>query len=145
MAASPSSGDDEIVGINVTPLVDVTLVLLIIFMVTAKLVMAQALPLDLPKAATAGETQTMFTVSIDAEGAIHANGKPIDVDEALASAARAAQRETPDLRAVLSASTRVSHGRVMHVLDVLRGVGVSKVAFSADPEERAPVPSPEER
>jgi biopolymer transport protein ExbD len=135
MASSSSSSDDEIVGINVTPLVDVTLVLLIIFMVTAKLVMSQALPVDLPKAATAGETQTIFTISVDAEGALHANGKPIDGDPALQAAAREAQRQTPDLRAVLSASARVSHGRVMHVLDVLRGVGVAKVAFAADLED----------
>ncbi len=134
MAAS-SQEEDEITGINVTPLVDITLVLLIIFMVTAKLVMSQALPLDLPKAASAGETQTVFTVTLDARGALAANGRSIDDDEALERAARAAQQSTPDLRAVLSASASASHGQVMHVLDVLRTVGISKVAFGA---ERAP-------
>ena len=78
MAASTQSDDDIITGINVTPLVDITLVLLIIFMVTAKLVMAQAMPLDLPKAATAGETQTVFTVSIDLSAASSsANRRPL--------------------------------------------------------------------
>ena len=142
-AASPN--DDEIVGINVTPLVDVTLVLLIIFMVTAKLVMSQALPLDLPKAATAGETQSVFSVTIDADGALYVNGRPLAGDGALAEAARAAQRDTPDLRAVLSASSRASHGHVMHVLDVLRGVGVAKVAFAAERDESTPVPASEAR
>ncbi len=131
MAASLQE-DDEITGINVTPLVDVTLVLLIIFMVTAKLVMSQALPMDLPKAATAGETQTMFTVTIDPRGVITANGRAIPDDDALKQAARAAQKSTPDLRAVLSASASVNHGRVMHVLDVLRALGVTKVAFGAE-------------
>jgi len=131
MAASSNDGD-EITGINVTPLVDVTLVLLIIFMVTAKLVMSQAMPLDLPKAATASETQTMFTVTVDAAGTIAANGRAMVDDAALEQAAKKAQRETPELRAVLSASSRVDHGRVMHVLDVLRGVGVAKVAFGAE-------------
>ncbi|MEY4513190.1 MAG: hypothetical protein RLZZ450_5312 [Pseudomonadota bacterium] len=130
MAASSQDGD-EITGINVTPLVDVTLVLLIIFMVTAKLVMSQAMPLDLPKAATASETQTMFTVTVDAQGVVQANGLGVD-DDALRTAAREAQRATPELRAVLSASSRVDHGRVMHVLDVLREVGVAKVAFGAE-------------
>jgi len=133
MAASSQDGD-EITGINVTPLVDVTLVLLVIFMVTAKLVMSQAMPLDLPKAATASEIQTMFTVTVDAQGVIQANGKTVD-DTALRAATRAAQRATPDLRAVLSASSRVDHGRVMHVLDVLREVGVAKVAFGAEAKQ----------
>jgi len=131
MAAS-SQDDGEIVGINVTPLVDVTLVLLIIFMVTAKLVMSQAMPLDLPKAASAGETQTMFTVTIDAEGTVQANGRAASDDATLRAAAREARASTPDLRAVLSASERVSHGKVMHVLDVLREVGLTKIAFGAE-------------
>lgn len=134
MAQSAPEGD-EITGINVTPLVDVTLVLLIIFMVTAKLVMSQAMPLDLPKAASAGEIQTMFTVTIDAAGTLAANGRTVGDDAALRAAAENARRETPDLRAVLSASERVNHGRVMHVLDVLREVGIAKVAFGA---EKAP-------
>ncbi|HEX5660466.1 MAG TPA: biopolymer transporter ExbD [Polyangiales bacterium] len=134
MAAS-SQDDGEITGINVTPLVDVTLVLLIIFMVTAKLVMSQAMPLDLPKAATAGETQTVYTVTIDGEGVIAANGVAMNDDAALRASAQRAQRETPELRAVLSASARVNHGRVMHVLDVLREVGVAKVAFGAEKSE----------
>ena len=136
--AAHSSNDDEIVGINVTPLVDITLVLLIIFMVTAKLVMAQGMPLDLPKAATAGEIQTVFNVRIDAEGHMQANGRDTPDDDALKRAIEAAQASAKggkdELRAVLSASTRVSHGTVMHALDVLRAVGVSKVAFAADKE-----------
>ena len=130
MAAS-SSDSDDIVGINVTPLVDITLVLLIIFMVTAKLVVSQALPLDLPKAATAGETQTMLTISVDADGVVSADGRVVD-DIALREVARAAQRGNVDVRAVIAASERVKHGRVMHVLDVLRELGLGKVAFVAE-------------
>jgi len=141
VAASSSEGDD-IVGINVTPLVDITLVLLIIFMVTAKLVMAQAMPLDLPKAASAGETQTVFTVSIDAAGAISANATVVGDDAELRRAAQAASASTPELRAVISASERVNHGRVMHVLDVLRGVGIAKIAFAAE-KSAEPAQGPE--
>jgi biopolymer transport protein ExbD len=133
--AGSSQDGDEITGINVTPLVDVTLVLLIIFMVTAKLVMSQALPLDLPKAATASETQTLYMVSIDGDGVISADGVAMNDDTTLRASARQAQRKTPELRAVLSASARVNHGRVMHVLDVLREVGVAKVAFGAEKSE----------
>jgi biopolymer transport protein ExbD len=134
MAGSFQNGD-EITGINVTPLVDVTLVLLIIFMVTAKLVMSQAMPLDLPKAASASELQTLFTVTIDAAGVTQANGVTIADDQTLRQLAQQAQKDTPELRAVLSASSQVSHGKVMHALDVLREVGVSKVAFGAERTE----------
>ncbi len=132
MAAPASQQDDAIVGINVTPLVDITLVLLIIFMVTAKLVVSQAMPLDLPKAASAGETQSMLTVSIDHTGTLNANGQVITEDAALIALAKQELARTPDLRAVLSASTRVEHGKVMHALDLLRSVGITKVAFGAE-------------
>jgi biopolymer transport protein ExbD len=127
-----SSGDQDITGINVTPLVDITLVLLIVFMVTAKLVMSQAMPLDLPKAASAGAVSTVFTVSIDAAGAISANGQPVSDSAALDRAVHAELQKTPDLRAVIAASRQAAHGSVMTVLDTLRGAGMSKVAFAAE-------------
>ncbi len=131
-ATAPSTDDDAIVGINVTPLVDVTLVLLIIFMVCAKLITAQGIPLDLPKAATAGETQTMFTVSVDREGHVFADGKPITGDAELRSAAKDALAKNKELRTVVQASKATSHGDVLHVVDELRTVGISKIAFAAD-------------
>jgi biopolymer transport protein ExbD len=86
--ASIQNTDEEISGINVTPLVDVTLVLLIIFMVTAKLIAGQGIPLDLPKAKTAGATQTVLNVSIDADGAVLANGSKVQSDVAPARRSR---------------------------------------------------------
>ena len=130
--AHVSSDDEEIVGINVTPLVDITLVLLIVFMVTAKLVMAQALPLDLPKAASAGEVQSVFAVVIDANGRMTVDGRALEDDAVFRRAVRTTQRNTSELRAVISASERVSHGRVMHALDLLREEGVVKIAFAAE-------------
>ena len=127
-----SSGDQDITGINVTPLVDITLVLLIVFMVTAKLVMSQAMPLDLPKAASAGAVSTVLTVGIDAEGHIMANGKPMASQAALEQAVHAELQKTPDLRAVIAASRQTAHGSVMGVLDTLRGAGLAKVAFAAE-------------
>jgi biopolymer transport protein TolR len=102
--------DDGITGINVTPLVDITLVLLIIFMVTAKLISGNAIPVDLPKAITAGAAQTVFTVSIDAAEHVLANGQPADDAAVLRNQARAALGQTPDLRTVIAASSRASHG-----------------------------------
>jgi biopolymer transport protein ExbD len=130
--ASIQNTDDEITGINVTPLVDVTLVLLIIFMVTAKLIAGQGIPLDLPKAKTAGATQTVLNVAIDAKGQILANGEKITSDAELLQRANKALKENPELRTVISASASASHGNVMHVLDTVRDAGISRVAFAAD-------------
>src|SRR5450631_2451924 len=104
MASASKDDDDAIVGINVTPLVDVTLVLLIVFMVTAKLIAGQGIPLDLPKAATASTTQTMFTVSVDAVGHVLTNGQAASSDADLRTRAASALRQNPELRTVIQAS-----------------------------------------
>jgi biopolymer transport protein ExbD len=133
MAASTTHSDDDgIVGVNVTPLVDITLVLLIIFMVTAKMVVSQAIPFDLPHAASAGETQTVMVVAIDAQGHVQTDGRAIETDEALREAAKGALAKNGELRTVISASQAVSHGTVLHVVDELRRVGVTKIAFGAE-------------
>lgn len=130
--ASIQNTDEEISGINVTPLVDVTLVLLIIFMVTAKLIAGQGIPLDLPKAKTAGATQTVLNVSVDAKGGVLANGAKVSGDAELKSRASQALKDNPELRTVISASSAASHGQVMHVLDTVRDAGITRVAFAAD-------------
>ena len=133
--AHASQSDDAITGINVTPLVDITLVLLIIFMVTAKLIAGQSVPLDLPKAATAGATQTVLTVEIDDRGQVSANGEPMADRLALEAKAKGALGDDPSLRALISASARSSHGTVLQVMDTLRKVGLTKIAFAADKAE----------
>lgn len=138
MASTTSHSDEAITGINVTPLVDITLVLLIIFMVTAKLIAGQSVPLDLPKAATAGATQSVFTVAVDADAHVSANGRPVADRASLQSEAKKALASDSSLRVLVSASTRSSHGSVMQVVDSLRQVGVSRIAFAADPGEPSP-------
>ena len=130
--ASVQDTDGEITAINVTPLVDVTLVLLIIFMVTAKMIAGQGIPLDLPKSKTAGATQTVLNVAIDAQGEVLANGSKVTSDADLKSRASRALRDNPELRTVISASSAARHGQVMRVLDTVRDAGVTKVAFAAD-------------
>jgi biopolymer transport protein ExbD len=138
MAASTSHSDEGITGINVTPLVDITLVLLIIFMVTAKLIAGQSVPLDLPKAATAGATQSVFTVSVDSDAHVIANGKPVANRAALQAEAKRALASDNSLRVLVSAATRSSHGSVMQVVDSLREVGVTRIAFAAEPGQPSP-------
>lgn len=132
------SSDEAIVGINVTPLVDIVLVLLIIFMVTAKLIVSKSVPLDLPKAATGSEVQTVFSVVLTADGATMVDSVPVANDDAITPLARAAHDKNPELRAVIKADTAVQHGRVIHVLDLLKQAQVSKIAFGVQPTLPAP-------
>jgi biopolymer transport protein ExbD len=133
MAGGARNDDEDLIaGINVTPLVDITLVLLIIFMVTAKIIVSQAIPLDLPKAASGGETQIVFAVSIDKDGHVLADKRPIASDADLRKAAADALAKNKDLRTVIQASAQVNHGTVIHVLDELRQAGIQKIGFAID-------------
>jgi biopolymer transport protein ExbD len=128
-AASSRSSNGAITGINVTPLVDITLVLLIIFMVTAKLVVRRdAMTLDLPKATTGAEVQEIFSVAILADGSLRLDGQVVG-ELSLRERAAAALAANKDLRAVIQAEGAVPHRTVMHVLDLLRRAGVAKVGF----------------
>src|SRR6516162_4550213 len=126
--------DEAITGINVTPLVDITLVLLIIFMVTTKIVLNQTVPLDLPKAATGtSDVQVVFSIVLVADGRALVDGKPIASDDAILQLARDSQAQHPDVRAVIKADSAVTHGRVIHVLDLLKQAHVNKIAFGVSP------------
>lgn len=151
MAMSSGGGDEDgmVQGINVTPLVDITLVLLIIFMVTAKLIVSQSLPLDLPKAASGQDVQQIFGVELHANGDLIVDGKKVANDDAVFALAKEAQAKNPELRAVIRADTSVQHGRVIRVLDLLKQGGVSKIAFGVAPvppmegaKPAAPTPAP---
>jgi len=130
---SSDSSDEAITGINVTPLVDIVLVLLIIFMVTAKLIVSKSVPLDLPKAATGSDIQTVFSIVLVADGTTQVDSKFVPSDDTILGMARGAHDKNPDLRAVIKADSAVPHGRVIHVLDLLKQSGVQKIAFGVQP------------
>jgi biopolymer transport protein ExbD len=132
--------DDAITDINVTPLVDIVLVLLIIFMVTAKLIVSQSVPLDLPKAATGTDVQVVFSVVLAVDGSTQVDSKPVANEDAILPLAREAHAKTPDLRAVIKADSAVTHGRVIRVLDLLKQAQISKIAFGVSPTPPAPGP-----
>jgi biopolymer transport protein ExbD len=131
---SGQNPEQPIVGINVTPLVDITLVLLIIFMVTAKLVVSRALPLDLPKAATGSEVQQLLSVAVSADGALSVDGESVADTATLSQKARAALASHTELRAVIAADAGARHERVMAALDALRAAGLARVAFAVTPK-----------
>jgi biopolymer transport protein ExbD len=138
MAGGAAETDDAITGINVTPLVDITLVLLIIFMVTTKIVMNSSVPLDLPKAATGtSDVQVVFSIVMATDGRALVDGKAIPNDDAILQLARDAAAQHPDMRAVIKADAAVTHGRVIHVLDLLKQAHVNKIAFGVTPVSNA--------
>ena len=132
---SQQGGDGLIAGINVTPLVDITLVLLIIFIVTAKIIVTPAIPMDLPRASQSREVQVVLSVLVPVQGPILVDGKPARDDDELMRLARAAKGRDPDVRAVITADGAVPHRRVIRVLDQVKRAGVGRVAFGALPEE----------
>ena len=138
--ADPAQGGREmIVGINVTPLVDITLVLLIIFMVTASYIVSPSIKIDLPKAGTGGQQQqSSLSLTLTAQGALFLNGAPSS-DEALTRYVAGALPQNPDLQAVIAADRAVPHGTVVHLIDVVRRAGVRRFAINVEQSNPAAV------
>ena len=135
--ASSFQGDDDsggmIVGINVTPLVDITLVLLIIFMVTASYIVSPAIKVDLPKAASGTEqAKTTLALTLAKDGALYLNGERSN-DELVVRYIHGELPKNPDLQAIIAADRVVPHGDVVHVIDMVKRAGVHKFAINVDP------------
>jgi len=130
--ASKTSHDDEqpISEINVTPFVDIILVVLIIFMVTTPIIMNPSVQINLPKAASGDETvPSQLNVSINKAGECYFNGKIATVEE-LGNETKSQVAKNPDIQAIVSADSEVSHGRVIEVIDAIKTAGVTKFAIS---------------
>src|SRR5262244_3277189 len=113
-----------IASINVTPLVDVVLVLLIILMVSSTYIVAQTLKVQLPKArATDGMADKPATVALLKNGTLTWNDAPASEDE-MVGKLKAAVTADPEMSLVVSADREVQHGRVVHVLDIAKLAGV---------------------
>jgi len=139
MAGKIGGDDDVLADINVTPLVDIMLVLLIIFMLTNEEVSEKmkkpSIEVDLPKAASAQlRPAKPLSVVISKDGALFLNGTPATQAELKARVADAV-RLSPGIEAVVSADRRVSHGSVIHVIDAVRLLGVEHVAVNTKEQD----------
>ena len=135
MAGQIEQDDEGINGINVTPLVDITLVLLIIFMVTASYIVKETIEIELPRAAHGGETvQKTFALLVTKDGKTYLNGAPVD-DDGLVAAVREAKSRGEDVQAIVGADKNATHGMVTHLLDVLKGAGVVKFAIQIEKQQ----------
>jgi biopolymer transport protein ExbD len=135
MAGGASRRRGMITDINVTPLVDIMLVLLIIFMLTAHLIAKQAIEVDLPRASQSTTLPpTTITVTLTRDGALYLNSKPTTPD-ALRSAIKDAVAQDPKTQAIIVGDKAVSHGRVVWVLDTVKALGITSFAIQIDPAE----------
>jgi biopolymer transport protein ExbD len=132
MAGNATSGGGPIVGINVTPMVDVVLVLLVIMMVSATYIVQQSLKVELPKTATSDEAASSpAAVTITRDGAFFFGGTAVDEPE-LVSRLRAAVHANADVNLVITADEHAFHGSVVHVIDLAKVEGITKFAINVD-------------
>jgi biopolymer transport protein ExbD len=130
MAGIHDSGEDSISGINVTPLVDVVLVLLVIFMMTAPVIYQSAIKVDLPKAQS-GESsgnKNPIQVSIDHEGKIYWNQELVTTEQLKTHLSEI--KNPAEQMATLNADKLATHGQVVDVMDILRSAGVVKFSLT---------------
>jgi len=135
MRAGDESADGLIAGINVTPLVDIVLVLLVVLMVAVPVLQGRAIPMELPDAVHAdAEPPPTLVVSIDAARRLHVDGEPVTWPELREAAHRLWAEGGPDASAVIAADRAVPHGAFVRVIDVLRGAGIDRYSLQVEPE-----------
>jgi biopolymer transport protein TolR len=119
--------------INVTPLVDVMLVLVVIFIITAPL-LASAIRLDLPRtdAAKAADAARFVTLAVDKTGQAFLNDRPLALEELARSLSQTAS-QNPDTEVQLRADEAVPYGRVVEVMGVAQKAGLGRIGFVAEP------------
>ncbi|TMQ10897.1 MAG: biopolymer transporter ExbD [Deltaproteobacteria bacterium] len=139
MAGSKLYRDDDDLGvitdINVTPFVDVVLVLLVVFIVTAKLIVARGIEIDKPKAATGGEVQSTLRVSINKDGELYVNGDKFASDAAAVGRIKEIAATTSRPKAIVAGDRRAAYAGVMHAIDLVQQAGITAIALENERPE----------
>ncbi len=146
MAGGAMDNDDEISGINVTPLVDIMLVLLIIFMVTATFIANKAIEMKLPEADSAQAQkpdEKTLAFAIDRDGKLWMEDKQVGFDE-IGPAIRAEREKKPgvNLAANISADAKTPYEMVVKLIDIVRKNEIIDFAITTDPAS-SPAPGSE--
>ena len=138
---TPDDGD-EITGINVTPLVDIVLVLLIIFMVTANMIVRETVEVDLPRAANTQEktVQGPVMLTMDKDARVYFDGVEVAQD-VLMTKMKDAVNKDKEVRAIISADQSLNYGKVMTLIDQVKEAGIAKFALNIQKEAK-PTGSP---
>jgi biopolymer transport protein ExbD len=138
MAANMDSGDEEITAINVTPLVDIFLVLIIILMVTAEFSRYRTIPVQLPKAnaSVMKREPQKVTVTIKPEGQVYWNDKPVENMQAFSALVKSAKVSNPDLAVIMRAEGKTEYSKVLELLDEVKLAGISRVGLAVDADKK---------
>ena len=135
MAGTMSSGGGRrapISGINVTPMVDVMLVLLVIMMVSAQYIVSQSLKVELPKAASSTESvSSVAAVTLTKDGKLYYDQKPVTEAE-MVDKFKSAIAGNKDLNLIVTADKEVQHGHVVRVIDLAKLEGIVKFAINVE-------------
>ena len=124
--------EDGINDINITPFVDVVLVLLVIFMVTAPMLVKESLNIKLPKSASSDRAEpARLGISINSNGQILINGQLVD-QAGLELEATTAFADNPNVQALISADKEARHGDIISVIDIIKKVGIENFAFQIE-------------
>ncbi|TGN19653.1 ExbD/TolR family protein [Leptospira idonii] len=130
MAGQSGGNEEEIGSINITPMVDVILVLLVIFMVTANFLKKESININLPKVAAADPNVAESTqVALTKDGNILLEGKEVTVESLVRQLEREAKIK-PNTRLTLSADERLPYGKITETMGLIRKAGITRIALS---------------
>jgi biopolymer transport protein ExbD len=133
MGARLSGDDDVMADINITPFVDIVLVVLIIFMVASPVIARQAIKVNLPDAATGeGTEHTSIGLTLKADGQLLLDGQATSVDAVRTALREAHDKDGSEAIAIIGADRDVAHGRVVWLMDLVRTEGIVKFAINID-------------
>jgi biopolymer transport protein ExbD len=134
MAGSLNEADDDdvIAQINIIPFVDIALVLLIIFLLTANIIARASIPVDLPQAATGSQVvDKTLNVVVTADGKTLLDGEAVS-DAELRGSAERAHRDDPKVRVVIAGDRKVPYEAVIHVVDLFKQAGIGTFALNIE-------------
>ncbi|MCB9506641.1 MAG: biopolymer transporter ExbD [Myxococcales bacterium] len=135
--AGPVGGDDDdvIASINMVPFIDISLVLLIIFMVTSAYIVRQAIDVDLPRAASGAEVApSTIAIVVERDGTLSLNGAPTTLEQ-LEAAVRAEAARDPEVQAIIAGDRTVDYGVIMDVVDAVKLGGARSFALNIEREQ----------
>ena len=130
-----TTGRSRRIHLDMTPLIDVVLMLVIFFMLTTTFVLAPGIKVDLPRGSSvqrAGETDRVVVVT--KEGHIFYQDERLDLAR-LQAALQQAQKAQPDLRVVIKADKNALHGRVVEIMDMAKTIGIERLAIATAPKQ----------
>lgn len=138
MAGNAKNDDGQISDINVTPLVDIMLVLVIILMVTAEFTKYKTVSIKLPKvnAASVKKEHEKIALTVKPDGSLYWNDRKVKKMETLPSKLKAAKKRFPNLAVILRAEGKTEYGKLLSILDEVKLAGISKVGLAVDSQKK---------